>query len=391
MNRTLTFILLVLLGTLMFSISHIFNPYFGWIFLIEEFLALLMLLLGYFIFRKKIEQIVTGLNKQLPWRKSFIKRLPKELGIICLYAGCTFMILFSILWGIQKIHGTPKYLIEKHKIRMDVEAQKQARIKPPPLPPVGRPSPKHRPPPPPPHLKPIEHVSLLDMKWSLLKLSFGMFGLLFFIEEAFQIANKQQETALQEEQLAKEQALSKASALQNQLNPHFMFNSLNVLSGLIHEDLDKSDAFIKKLSEVYRYVLDQSEEVVSSVEKELEFIENYVYLQKIRFENKLQVTYNVSESKFDYLVPSLTLELLVENAIKHNIIASNKVLSIDIYTEGNYLFVSNNFQERTDKEVSHEIGLKNLKERLNILGLKGAKFGVKGDNYLAKIPLLKPE
>ena len=193
---------------------------------------------------------------------------------------------------------------------------------------------------------------------------------------------------IHKEALLKEHALMQANILQKQLNPHFMFNSLNVLSGLIHEDIDKSERFIKELSQIYRYTLEHSEAIVSTLEEEIEYITSYFYLLKIRFEEKLYYTIKLPKTFMLYKIPTLTLEVLVENAVKHNIVSKTSPLKIEIFTKDDCLMVKNNLQIRTDSVQSHGVGLRNLRKRLELLGIHKASFEQEGDYFVACVPLL---
>ncbi|MEP0713810.1 MAG: histidine kinase, partial [Algoriphagus sp.] len=146
-------------------------------------------------------------------------------------------------------------------------------------------------------------------------------------------------SALEAAQLKNEKLSSQYQSLKDQLNPHFLFNSLNVLSNLVYEDADRSAAFIQKLSKIYRYVLEAQKEQLIEVSKEVEFARNYLELQKIRFDESLQYTIEI-DSTAGFL-PPLSLQLLLENAIKHNIASEEKPLLIHISRKENELWISN--------------------------------------------------
>ncbi|MEM8891085.1 MAG: sensor histidine kinase, partial [Bacteroidota bacterium] len=183
----------------------------------------------------------------------------------------------------------------------------------------------------------------------------------------------------------------KASVLSKQLDPHFMFNTLNVLSGLIYQDVDKSAQFIKELSKVYRYVLEQSEELVSTVEQEFQFLESYLYLLKIRFDDKIPVSFDIPANRKKWLLPSMTLELLVENAIKHNVVDREQPLHLHFSIKNDELIVKNNLQRRTNINSSLGLGLSNLKKRLELLGKDNYSFLVLGNEFVAIVPLIDPK
>lgn len=190
------------------------------------------------------------------------------------------------------------------------------------------------------------------------------------------------------ERFKKENAEYRFELLSSQLNPHFLFNSLNTLSSLVFKNQENASLFIRKLSDVYRYILDQRDKEIVSLETEINFAESYIMLMQLRFEKNLKVNLNTMESADKYHIAPLTLQLLIENAIKHNIVSKSKPLEIDIFTAGEYLFVKNNMQPKTYKEVSHEMGLKNINSRYAFLTDK--KIEIENDeiNFIVKIPLL---
>ena len=194
---------------------------------------------------------------------------------------------------------------------------------------------------------------------------------------------------LQTERQKKENLLSQFETLKNQVNPHFLFNSLNALSMLVMEDGDKAQQFISKLTKVYRYVLDYREMNLIPLKEELNFLENYLYLQKIRFESGLEVSIEVPQDHYSLMVPPLALQLLVENAIKHNIVSQKQPLNISIRANARALEVSNNLQLRVEKPESTGIGLENLCRRYELLCDKAPQIQKSETTYLVELPLLK--
>lgn len=201
---------------------------------------------------------------------------------------------------------------------------------------------------------------------------------------------EKQNLLLQAERQEKENILSRFETLKNQVNPHFLFNCLNALSSLVHDDPDLAEDFIAKLTRVYRYVLDFRGENLVLLEDELTIIKNYFFLQQIRFGNNLRMYTQVSESLWSYQIPPMTLQMLVENAIKHNIISREQPLTIELYTEEDRFFVvKNNFQKRTGHVESTGIGLENLKARYAFFTHEKPSFGVENGYYLARVPILR--
>jgi sensor histidine kinase YesM len=183
----------------------------------------------------------------------------------------------------------------------------------------------------------------------------------------------------------------KFEVLKSQINPHFMFNSLNVLSGLINKDVKKAQQFIDEFSHIYRYVLETIEQPVATVAKELDFTRSYLFLQQIRYGKDLSYSINISANLLDLLLPPLSLQVVLENATKHNIVNETKPLSIEIYNEGLSLVIKNNIQPKISKGVSTGLGLKNLVKRYSMISDKAPVFLVETNHYLAKLPLIKPE
>ena len=160
-----------------------------------------------------------------------------------------------------------------------------------------------------------------------------------FISRSFLI--EWRKAAIETEQLKTERYAQQYQSLKDQLNPHFLFNSLNVLSNLVYDNPDTASRFISQLSKIYRYVLDIQQEELVALERELEFAENYLSLQKIRFEDGLQYNIQIDKSKTGFL-PPLSLQLLLENAMKHNIASMANPLKIEITLDKNVLTVKNN-------------------------------------------------
>jgi len=187
------------------------------------------------------------------------------------------------------------------------------------------------------------------------------------------------------QKLKTEQVFTQFQSLKNQVNPHFLFNSLNALSSLVYEDQDKAVEFIRKLSQVYRYVLDKKDEEVVPIADELAFLENFVFLQKIRFGDNLDFQLSVKNEE-GYL-PPLALQLLVENAIKHNVISDNHQLMVKVSIDDTYCTVTNNIKEKLEKD-STGIGLTNLKERYKYLSEKEVELSNENGQFEVKIPTL---
>jgi len=198
------------------------------------------------------------------------------------------------------------------------------------------------------------------------------------------------ELALNEEKLKRESLTMQYEALKHQVNPHFLFNSLNTLTALVYKDSDQAAVFIKKLSDVYRYVLDQKEKEVVDVPTEMKFVENYVHLQKIRFGASLKIHVHLKQPDGRMVIP-LSLQLLVENAIKHNIISDEQPLEISIFDEGDYVVVRNNLQKKLVSKKTESLGLNNLRFRYGYLTDKPFVVEETPAHFTVKVPTLAYE
>lgn len=205
----------------------------------------------------------------------------------------------------------------------------------------------------------------------------------FMHGRGFLIAWRQ--AAIDNERLKTEHVASQYSSLKNQVNPHFLFNSLNVLSTLVYDNQDKAVEFIRKLSHVYRYVLESKDEEVVPVQEEMEFVKNFAFLQKIRFGENLQM--KIGEVKSKKYVPPLAIQILVENAIKHNVVSEKDPLTVKIDFEEDACIIWNNLKEKKVKD-STGIGLNNLIARYQYLTDKEVKVEKGEDFFEVKLPLL---
>ncbi len=180
----------------------------------------------------------------------------------------------------------------------------------------------------------------------------------------------------------------KYESLQNQINPHFLFNSFNVLSELVTEDQVLAVKFIDKLSSLYRYVLESKEKDLVPLYEELEFIQSFIFLLQIRFENKVEFKINIEDDNKFFIVP-MALQLLVENAVKHNVATSKKVLKVDIEKQGDFIVVKNNLQEKSSVEHSTRKGLENLKQQYKFFTEKEILVTKTKEKFEVEIPLLE--
>jgi two-component system LytT family sensor kinase len=176
--------------------------------------------------------------------------------------------------------------------------------------------------------------------------------------------------------------------LKNQINPHFLFNNMSVLSSLVYKDQDKAVDFINQLSKVYRYLLDNKDHELITLEEELAFIESYTYLLQIRFDTNIKFEIDIKKNKLQQLLPPMALQILLENAIKHNEISKAMPLTVHIKTIDGTLEVSNNLQLRTQSEASSKTGLKNINERYKYFTNKTVDVIEDNHSFKVRIPLL---
>ena len=220
----------------------------------------------------------------------------------------------------------------------------------------------------------------------MVKVAFSFVFLGSLISNAILFFKNWKEAAVQQEKLKREQLALQYETLKSQVNPHFLFNNLNALTSLINSNPDKAIDFVKKLSEVYRYVLDQKDHELVALETELKFLESFIYLQKIRFETNLDVKIDVIPKNFK-VIP-LSVQMLVENAIKHNEISDRNPLSIRIYsTDDGYLYVENALQKKAGSE-GNGTGIENIKERYEFFTNKKVIISEDGGKFLVGLPLL---
>jgi len=177
--------------------------------------------------------------------------------------------------------------------------------------------------------------------------------------------------------------------LKNQLNPHFLFNNLSVLSSLVYIDQDKAVDFINQLSKVYRYLLDNRDTELVSLDTELNFINSYTYLIKIRFDKNIVFNISIPDNKKSRLIPPLSLQMLIENAIKHNEISEELPLKIEITINDDKLQVCNNLQLRITNEVSSKTGIQNIKDRYKFFTNEEVEVFQSQELFYVKLPLLK--
>jgi hypothetical protein len=196
---------------------------------------------------------------------------------------------------------------------------------------------------------------------------------------------------LENETLRREALMSQFESLKNQLSPHFLFNSLTALKTLIREAPDTAQNYVNNMSKALRYTLQSNEKRLVTLSEEMAFMDSYIYLIKLRFDTNLSVNTNIKEEYFLYKMPPLTIQTLVENAIKHNEISKERPLNINIAaTEGERLAVWNIIQEKKTEEEGSGIGLTNLVKQYHLLVGKEISISNQNNQFRVEVPLIKP-
>lgn len=210
------------------------------------------------------------------------------------------------------------------------------------------------------------------------------------IYEGIYLYDQNKKTLLKSEKLKREHINSELQALRNQVNPHFLFNSLNTLVSIIPEDQKLAESFLIKLSSVYRYTLENRNDQLVPLKQELKFIESYIFLLKERFRNKLKVDIEIADHWLHRYVVPMSLQLLFENVIKHNVLSSKKPLLIKVYIdEEECLVVRNNLQLKNQTMPSTGVGLKNINSRIGFFTDKKLIVNSRASYFEVRMPLIE--
>lgn len=205
---------------------------------------------------------------------------------------------------------------------------------------------------------------------------------------AFYFYKAYQENKVTQHKIIAGAASAQFESLKNQIDPHFLFNSLNVLSSLIEENPEMAQKFTTSLSKVYRYVLEQKDKELVSVSEELSFARTYMNLLKMRFENSLFYELPDAEVDEDFKVVPLSLQLLLENTVKHNVVSEQRPLHIRIFVQDGYLVVQNNLQKKEVLRDREGVGLRNIISRYAILTRRQMHIEEDGQHFTVKLPIL---
>ena len=226
----------------------------------------------------------------------------------------------------------------------------------------------------------------ISQGYFMMKVAFTFLFVSTILTNAIMFFKNWKEAAVQQEKLKREQLALQYETLKSQVNPHFLFNNLNSLTSLISSNPEKAIDFVKKLSEVYRYVLDQKDCELVALVTDLKFIESYMYLQQIRFGTNLDVQINISNKNFK-VIP-LSVQMLVENAIKHNEISDRNPLQISIFSDDDqYLVIENQLHKKAGSEGSGT-GIQNISDRYGFFTDKKVLITFNSEKFKVSIPLL---
>jgi two-component system, LytTR family, sensor kinase len=233
----------------------------------------------------------------------------------------------------------------------------------------------------------VPYAQYLKTTFMLLLLQILIIIYIFSVITGIEFFKKWKEGLIKQQSLQRKAMELQLETLKNQVNPHFLFNSLNTLTSLVHKDADKAVQFIIQLSDIYRYALENKNKSTVPWPVEKKFVENYLSMQQIRFSGNIVVSMDVSgDEKFE-VVP-LSVQMLVENAIKHNIVTADDPLEIAIYVENSFLIVRNKLQLKSSVEYSENIGLANIRQQYEILAGQKADVSREGGFFTVKLPFI---
>ncbi|MEZ2444336.1 sensor histidine kinase [Chitinophaga sp. RCC_12] len=197
------------------------------------------------------------------------------------------------------------------------------------------------------------------------------------------------EYQLQTERLMRENIQARYDALRNQIDPHFFFNSLSVLTNLVYKSADLSADYITQLAKTYRYILDKKFENLVPVQTELDFLDAYLFLIQIRHQQSIQFSADIPDKvKTKGMIPPVTLQMLVENAIKHNRFSAQDPLLITIKSDGHFLVVSNHKRPKVHPEISSGIGLENIQKRYALISNSNIEISETAEMFIVKLPII---
>ncbi len=220
-------------------------------------------------------------------------------------------------------------------------------------------------------------------------ISILLIAFIFFVYEGIYYLNRSKTIELEKRELEQITSEQKLSTLKNQVNPHFLFNSLNTLVTIIPEEPDLAIEFVQQMSKTYRNILEYRDEKLVTIEQELKALDSYIYLLKTRFHGKIHIYNNIDKKHFkDFILP-LSLQILIENAVKHNITSNTKPLKVELNSTDGYITVVNNLQKKTQNYNSTKMGLANIRSRYKLLVDQEIEVHETQDNFIVRLPIIK--
>lgn len=337
-NSVISASLYALLVAILMGLEEFYEGQMSATTVVEEILAYLSILaILFFCIVVPFQKLIAKLNARFSWRGHFIQRIGLE-GII--------VIVLSIVLGI--VFGNFIHIYIDHTL---------------------------------PTISVIFRTVLFLLITSTIIMA---------ILELQHLSDEKEELVQFTQQLEKEKIETLYNALKQQVNPHFLFNSLSVLSTLVHVDVKKADLFIQHFADIYRYVLDINDRDLVTLQQELNFLEAYLYLQRIRFGDYIQLNNKIADKDHHLLLPPLSLQMVFENILKHNIISKGRPIKIHMVVDQRQLVVENTLQPRADAE-STGIGIKNLKAKYHLLNHESPVFQESANKYTVWLPLFQTE
>lgn len=201
--------------------------------------------------------------------------------------------------------------------------------------------------------------------------------------------NKWRTSLIEAEKLKRQNLLAQYESLKNQINPHFLFNSINTLAGLIAEDRELAIRYCEQFAKIYRYILDNQNKELVPLRSELDIFEKHAFLLDGRFRDNLKIEIDIPEQHLKKQLPPLTLQMLLENAIKHNVVSKEMPLIVTVATDGHdNVIVKNNIQQKNSLKSSTGVGLENIRKRYQVLTTRPVEVQTENGSFIVKIPLL---
>jgi len=241
------------------------------------------------------------------------------------------------------------------------------------------------------HLIPSEslQINVKNVSQYFAKVVLGIWMIVGMYEAIYQ-QYLLKETQKQKNELLRMQMQQQLDNLKGKVNPHFLFNSLNTLSSLIYIDPVKAEQFVEELSAVYRYMLKNNEDDLATLKEELDFVNSYFILVKIRFADSITTSIDVDEALKKHNLPAMSLQILVENAIKHNIVSKEQPLQLNIFTRKETLVITNNLQKKPQTLTSEKMGLNYIISKYALVNTKGVEIDETANHFTVTLPLIKP-